>query len=119
MDFLDLEKSDVAKLAGISKQSVRFDDAMPKAMFDRIEEVANVCNLVARVFEGNVNKTALWFRTRNPMLGDISPRDMLRFGRYDKLRRFVVGALADRAADSAATVTKSRSGRARPRAASE
>lgn len=94
-DFLDLEKSDIAKIAGISKQSVRFDTAIPKAMLERIEEIADVCNLVARAFEGDAIKTARWFKTPNPMLGDISPRDMLRFGRYDKLRRFVINAMMD------------------------
>jgi len=31
------------------------------------------------------------------LLGDISPRDMIRFGRYAKLRQFVMDALAENA----------------------
>ena len=61
-------------------------------------EIANICGLVAQFFEGNAEKTALWFKTRNPLLGDISPRDMIRFGRYEKLRRFVMEALEENSA---------------------
>lgn len=48
-------------------------------------------------FGGDAEKTALWFRTKNPMLGDVSPRDMIRLRRFDRLRRFINGAMADRA----------------------
>jgi hypothetical protein len=40
----------------------------------------------------------LWFKTKNPLLGSISPRDMIRYGRYEKLRRFVMEALEENAA---------------------
>ncbi len=59
-------------------------------------EIANVCGLVAQFFQGDVAKTALWFKTMNPPLG-ISPRDMIRYGRYEKLRRFVMDALEENA----------------------
>lgn len=101
-DFLQLGNSEVAKLAGVAKSSVRFDHAIPKNMLERLEEIANICNMVAGFFEGDAKKTAMWFRVKNPMLGDISPRDMVRFGRYDKLRRFIVGAIADAHANSRA-----------------
>jgi hypothetical protein len=97
-DFLDLDKRDVAKVAGVSPASVRFDQKIPREVLDRLLEIANICSLVAQFFEGDVQKTALWFRTKNPLLGDISPRDMIRFGRYDKLHRFVVAALEENSA---------------------
>ncbi len=96
-DFLGLKKPDVAKVAGVATSSVRFDQKMPREVFERLEEIANICALVAQFFEGDVAKTALWFRTRNPMLGDIAPRDMIRFGRYSKLRQFVMYALSENA----------------------
>jgi hypothetical protein len=34
----------------------------------------------------------LWFKTRNPLLGDISPRDMIRLGRFERLRKFIINA---------------------------
>jgi hypothetical protein len=101
VDFLDLSNTDISHIVGISKKSVRFDTSIPKEMLERLEQIGNICNLVARHFGGDGKRTALWFKTKNPMLGDISPRDMIRFGRYDKLRRFVIGALADQSQDDA------------------
>ena len=95
VEFLQFSNSDVSRLADVSKNSVRYDELIPREVRERLEEIANICNLVAGRFGGDAYKTALWFRTKNPMLGDISPRDMIRFGRYDKLRRFVIGALSD------------------------
>lgn len=94
-DFLGFKKPDVAKVAGVAPSSVRFDQKIPREVRERLEEIANICALVAQFFEGDVAKTALWFRTRNPLLGDISPRDMIRFGRYAKLRQFVMDALTE------------------------
>lgn len=98
-DWVDLDKSDVSKIASVSKASVRYDEDAPKAVRERLEDIANIANLVADIFDGDVAKAALWFRAKNPMLGDVSPRDMLRLGRYDRLRKFIVGAIADRAGD--------------------
>lgn len=95
VQFLDLDKKDVAKLAGIAPASVRFDQKIPKEVLDWLQEVANLCGLVAQFFAGDAAKTGLWFRTVNPLLGNISPRDMIRHGRYDKLRRFVMSALEE------------------------
>jgi hypothetical protein len=96
-EFLQLKKPDVAKVAGVAPSSVRFDHKIPREVYERLEEIANICALVAEYFEGDVAKTALWFRTRNPLLGDIAPRDMIRFGRYGKLRQFVMDALNENA----------------------
>lgn len=100
-DFLDLDKRDVAKVAGVSPASVRFDQKIPREVLDRLLEIANICGLVAQFFDGDVQKTTLWFRTKNPLLGDISPRDMIRFGRYEKLHRFVIAALEENSAAAA------------------
>jgi hypothetical protein len=93
VDFLDLDKRDVAKLAGVAPSSVRFDQKIPKEVLERLQGIANVCGLVAQFFGGDVAKTALWFKTENPLLGKISPRDMIRYGRCEQLRRFVMSAL--------------------------
>lgn len=81
----------------MSVKSVRYDRNAPAAVIERFEEIATTCNTVAEVFDGDPAKTALWFRTKNPLLGDVSPRDMIRLGRYDRLRRFIIGAMVDRA----------------------
>ena len=33
------------------------------------------------------------------MLGDVSPRDMIRLGRYERLRKFIINAMIDRMAE--------------------
>ena len=75
---------------------------MPQQMRDRLEEIANTINMVAGLFNGDVNKTAAWFKARNPMLGDVSPRDMIRLGRFERLRKFIINAMAERSAKPAA-----------------
>lgn len=91
-DFLDLSADDISKVAGVTKKSVRFDEKIPNEVKERLEQIGNICLLVAEYFKGEPQKTALWFRTPNPLLGDISPRDMIRFGRYKKLMKFVIDA---------------------------
>ena len=49
-------------------------------------ELEQLCEQVVGFFEGDVNRAALWFRLPNPLLGDVSPRDMIRYGRYAKLQ---------------------------------
>src|SRR5689334_8484861 len=92
-EFLGFDKKDVAKVAGVAPASVRYDQKIPKEVYERFLEIANICSLVAQFFDGDANKTALWFKTKNPLLGDISPRDMIRFGRYSKLQRFIQEAM--------------------------
>jgi hypothetical protein len=60
-------------------------------------ELEQLCEQVVGFFEGDVNRAALWFRLPNPLLGDLSPRDMIRYGRFARLREFVVEALAENA----------------------
>lgn len=91
--FLELKREDVAHLAAVSSKSVSFDNAMPEQVRQRLEEIAITINMVAQVFEGDVDKTVTWFKVRNPLLGDVSPRDMIRLGRFDKLRKFILNAL--------------------------
>lgn len=97
VDWLDLSNDEVSKIAAVAKSSVRFDKQIPKQVVERFEEIANVANMVAAVFNGDPQKTTLWFKTKNPFLGDVSPREMIRLGRYDRLRRFVISAMNDRA----------------------
>lgn len=95
IDFVGFKKEDVSKAAGIPSASVRYDERMPKILKDKLREWAILFNLVAQFFEGDPIKTALWFKTANPMLGGISPRDMIRFGRYQKLLKFILDALSE------------------------
>lgn len=95
--FLFLKKADVSRIAAVSESSVRWDDNMPEAVLVRMEEIASTINLVAKQFSGDPEKTTAWFRARNLLLGDISPRGMIRLGRYYRLRRFIIQAMTSQA----------------------
>lgn len=95
-EWLDFRKDDVARIASVASSSVRFDEHIPQAVVERFQAIANTCNMVAEIFDGDIEKTALWFKTKNPLLGDITPRDMIRLGRYDRLRKFIVSAVLER-----------------------
>jgi uncharacterized protein (DUF2384 family) len=92
--LLDFRKKDVARASQISIQSIRYDYKMPKELEERVREWAVALSLVAQYFK-NEHKTILWFKTPNPLLGNITPRDMIRVGRFKKLSRFIQNALSE------------------------
>ena len=92
VEVLDFRKEDVSVAANIPKASVRYDNRIPKELQERIQEWAIAINLVASYFN-DVDKTILWFKVPNPLLGNISPRDMIRLGRFKKLYKFIQTAL--------------------------
>jgi hypothetical protein len=93
--LLDFKKNDVARASNISVQSVRFDPPkMPRQLEDRLNEWAIALSLVAQFFRDE-QKTVLWFKTPNVLLGDMTPRDMIRVGRFRKLLRFIQNALSE------------------------
>jgi hypothetical protein len=98
-DLAKLSKEDLGKIAKVAKSSVRYDDSIPAAVAERLREIANIANLVAEYFEGDVQKVGLWFELPNPHLGNVSPRTMIRGNRYKRLLNFVLDAReAERAA---------------------
>ncbi|MEQ1642463.1 MAG: hypothetical protein ABL959_03330 [Pyrinomonadaceae bacterium] len=98
-ELVQLSKEDLSKIANVAKSSVRFDESIPLPVAERLREIANIANLVGEFFDGNPEKVALWFELPNPLLGNISPRNMIRGGRYKRLLNFVLDARdAERAA---------------------
>jgi hypothetical protein len=91
--FLSLDKREIAHLTDVSPASVRWDHKIPQEVLRYLTEIAVICGLVAQFFSGDATKTQLWFQTKNPLLGNLSPRDMVRYGRHEKLRRIVMDAL--------------------------
>jgi hypothetical protein len=90
-------------------------DLIPIPVAERLREIANVANLVAEFFNGDATKVSLWFELANPMLGNISPRNLIRGGRHRRLLNFVLDAHeAERAAppDADSPVVPSQSPRA-------
>ncbi len=90
--FIDITSAEAANIAHISRSSVRFDDRMPQELERHLIQIANICTHVAEIFKGDLGKTKLWVETPNPALGDISPKAMMRFGRYQTLLKFVLDA---------------------------
>ncbi len=91
-EFLDLDAGELSRLSGVSRKSVRLDCRIPRDLKVRLDEIANICTLVAEYFGGDAQRTALWFTVKNPMLGETSPRDMIRAGRAAKLLKFIMEA---------------------------
>ncbi len=95
VNFTHFKKEEISRATGVPTHSIRYDDKMPPGLKDRFVEWANLLNLVAGFFKGDAQKTALWFTIQNPLLGNFSPRDMIRFGRYKKLMAFVLNSLEE------------------------
>lgn len=53
--------------------------------------------LVAEYFSGDLVKVNSWFEARNPLLGDLSPLEMIAYGRAHRLKRFVEANLKESA----------------------
>ena len=95
VSLLEFDKKDVARAARVPVNSVRYDDKIPADLKRRLNEWAVLLNMVAEFFKGDEKKTALWFTIPNPLLGNFKPRDMIRFGRYKKLRTFIWNAIQE------------------------
>jgi hypothetical protein len=96
IDFLQYKKADVSVAASVPRDSVRYDDKMPGILRDHIRNWAIAINLVGSYFKDE-HKTVLWFQTVNPMLGNVSPKQMIRAGRFKKLLKFIQTALEENA----------------------
>ncbi|MCK5689744.1 hypothetical protein KAI87_10765 [Myxococcota bacterium] len=94
-DILGYKRRDISLASGIPLNKVRLEDnRIPRELLDRITEWGISLNLVAAFFQ-DTQKTILWFRASNPLLGNISPSNMIRVGRYKKLLKFIQTALAE------------------------
>jgi uncharacterized protein (DUF2384 family) len=94
--FAEMEKKDVSRATGIPVASIRYEEEkIPNELRDRLTEWGVLFNLVAEYFHGDRRKTVIWFKVPNPLLGNISPRDMIRIGRYKRLNSFVLNTLAE------------------------
>jgi hypothetical protein len=85
VEFLELDRADVANICDINLESVRYDQKMPQQIRIKFIEIANLCELVAENFGGDQIKTRTWFLVKNPLLGDSSPIDLIKNGQIDKL----------------------------------
>ena len=65
----------------------------PEFTKEIIAEVESTIGHVEKFFKGDFAKTILWFNTKNPMLGDITPMDLIRLRKYENLNKFVKSAI--------------------------
>ncbi len=72
---------------------------MPAELRERLTQWATALNLVAGFFQDQ-GKTIIWFFMPNPLLGGMSPRDMIRVGRFKKLLNFIQTALDENQRDN-------------------
>ncbi len=93
-DILGYTKEDISIASGVPFGSVRFDKKIPIELTQRITEWATAIALVHSFFNDE-NKTMLWFKVPNPLLGDVAPRDMIKVGRFKKLFKFIQSALEE------------------------
>ena len=93
VDLLKYKKADVSVATNIPVKTIRYEpQKMPVELKERLTEWATALNLVQGFFKDQ-QKTMLWFSIPNPLLGGMSPRDMIRIGRFKKLLNFIQTAL--------------------------
>ena len=92
VELLEYKKREIAQASGVKSQLIRYDDKIPKELKERLFEWAYAINLVNEYFK-NPEKTMIWFKTPNVLLGESTPRDMIRMGKSKRLIKFVRNAL--------------------------
>ena len=92
--LLKYKKREVSQASGVGLNSIRYDEKMPRELEEHLIEWATAINLVAEFFRSS-DKTILWFNTPNPLLGEATPRNMIRIGRSKKLIKFIRNALSE------------------------
>lgn len=88
-DFLGFDKKALAGAAGLPRNSVNLSQDIPIELSRLFKSWAVLLRLVAHFFEGNLDKTAMWFNTPNYLLGGLEPREYLVYGREQKLREII------------------------------
>jgi hypothetical protein len=93
-DILGFTKRDISIATGIPLGLISLDENAPTELTRCFFEWIKAIELVHSFFNDQT-KTKLWFNASNPMLGDVSPKEMIKFGRYKKLLQFIQTALAE------------------------
>jgi len=91
--LLEFSKKDIAEAANVNPHSFSYGGKLPPVVAERLYEWATALELVAGFFDGNADKTVIWFKSPNPLLGDLPPMYLIRIGRAGKLIRIIRDAL--------------------------
>ena len=86
--FMEISRNQLAEALGISNDQIR-PERMSDKVKQRVAELAGSLEIVAVIFDGNVDKTKFWFKTPNPNLGNSAPRDLITRGRYKRVMDFI------------------------------
>lgn len=60
-----------------------------------IAQLAYLANAVTMALAADSSKAHQWFLTRNPLLGDVAPLDMIKLGRIYRLETWIENARRD------------------------
>lgn len=85
----------MAELSPARRRAVKPRTAKLIAEEKSLRALRKVHASVARFFGGDEAKTNKWFRTPNPLLGNVSPNAMIRSGRQHKLAPLVADAMRE------------------------
>lgn len=55
--------------------------------------IIRICEKILNFFKGDKEKARLWFKTQNLGIGGITPENMIRIGRAEKLEKWIDGQL--------------------------
>lgn len=66
------------------------EEKKPKKKYHNIDTIHL---MVSKFFNYDKDKIKLWYFTKNQLLGESSPAEMISLGRSDKLYRFVKGQI--------------------------
>lgn len=87
--FFGMDKKKVAKAAGVAEASVRYDARMPTDLKDFFMEIISVLSVVSSHLGHDKEKTKLWFSMPNPLLGGVTPAEMIFIGKHKKLMKLI------------------------------
>jgi hypothetical protein len=59
-----------------------------------VDYYADAYDMVVAFFHGDDEKATIWMEARNPLLGGMTPTEMVRIGQGEKLLEFIRGATA-------------------------
>lgn len=62
---------------------------MPKSTFEIKYHMFKIFLRVRKIFKGDDVKAQQWMITKNPLLGNISPAEMILLGRVNKLNEYI------------------------------
>ena len=89
INFLGLTVEDISKFTGVPKADIIVDSKTSIITSEKLHAIAIMCQKISDFYQGDGESVVDWFQFANPLLGNISPTDMIRFGRLDKLSLFI------------------------------